>query len=338
MIVSAYGFALLCLRLPLGILSDRIGRRKPFVTIGLVLASLAGVGLALAPSPQAMVLMRLLSGVSACAWVAFAVLFAGYYPPGQTTRAMGHITFCNGFSIMAASFLGGWLADTFGWVAPFWASACFGLLGCATSLLMHEAPNRSQRTPGLAQIQIVLQRPVLIWSSIVSALGMYTIFASGFGFLPTYAVSIGATKTQLGLLSTISLFFSSFAGLVSGTWTIPRFGIRRSIVASNLVVGATIALVPLIHTVPLLYLMQTINGIARGTAYPALMTMVIADLPDREKATAMGFYQSVYSLGMFLGPVGAGQIGESLGYGGLFASTAGVALLAAVAAFKLPAR
>ena len=105
LIVSAYGFALLCLRLPLGLFSDRIGRRKHFITVGLVLASLAGAGLAVAPSPEAMVGMRLLSGVSACAWVAFTVLFAGYYPPGQTTRAMGHIAFSNGFSIMAASFL-----------------------------------------------------------------------------------------------------------------------------------------------------------------------------------------------------------------------------------------
>ena len=94
LIVSAYGCALLCLRLPLGMLSDRIGRRKPFVTVALFL-----------------------SGVSACAWVAFTVLFASYYPPGQTTRPMGHITFCNGFSIMAATFLGGWLAiPSTGWL------------------------------------------------------------------------------------------------------------------------------------------------------------------------------------------------------------------------------
>lgn len=117
LIVSAYGCALLCLRLPLGMLSDRIGRRKPFVTVALFLSAVSGAGLALAPSPEAMVLARLLSGVSACAWVAFTVLFASYYPPGQTTRPMGHITFCNGFSIMAATFLGGWLAiPSTGWL------------------------------------------------------------------------------------------------------------------------------------------------------------------------------------------------------------------------------
>ena len=68
------------------------------------------------------------------------------------------------------------------------------------------------------------------------------------------------------------------------------------------------------------------------------MPIVIAGLPDRERATAMGCYQCVHSLGMFLGPVGAGVIGESVGYGGLFTSTAGVGILAAAAALKLPKR
>lgn len=53
-------------------------------------------------------------GVSASAWVAFTVLFASYYPLGQTARAMGVITFCNGLSIITGSFLGEVHAETFG--------------------------------------------------------------------------------------------------------------------------------------------------------------------------------------------------------------------------------
>jgi predicted MFS family arabinose efflux permease len=61
-----------------------------------------------------MIVARFVSGLSACSWVAFTVLYTNYYPPGQTARAMGHIAFCNGLSIMTASFLGGWLADHYG--------------------------------------------------------------------------------------------------------------------------------------------------------------------------------------------------------------------------------
>ena len=118
LIVSAYRFVLLCLRLPLGTLSDRIKRHKSFVTVGLLVA-FANARLAWAPSTSAVATMRILSGVSASAWVAFTVLFASYYPIGQTARAMGVITFCNGLSIITGSFLGEVHAETFGWHAPF---------------------------------------------------------------------------------------------------------------------------------------------------------------------------------------------------------------------------
>jgi MFS family permease len=66
------------------------------------------------------------------------------------------------------------------------------------------------------------------------------------------------------------------------------------------------------------------------------MSLVILDIPDRDKATAMGFFQAVYSIGMFLGPVVSGQIGGMFGYTALFTSSALVAAASVVAAFKLP--
>lgn len=337
LIVSAYGLAQLVLRLPLGVFADRLGRRKPFVAIGLLTAAVAGAGLALSPSPEAMAGVRFVSGISACAWVTFTVLYASYYPEGDTTRAMGHLAFCNGVSIMVASFVGGWLAEHLGWTAPFWAAGGFGLVGFAVSLLLREArPDTTQPQDRVPLSQTLGHRP-LIWASIVAALGMYNVFASSFGFLPNYAVSIGATKTQLGLLSTITLLFSSTSGLLSArtsAWLGPRVAIGASYL---LITGATLA-IPHVSDVHYLYVLQSLTGLGRGTAYPILMGLAIHGLPPRAKATAMGFFQAVYSLGMFLGPVISGQIGGLMGYTGLFTSTACVALLAALTSWKLPAR
>ena len=129
LVVSAYGLAQLLLRLPLGVASDRAGRRKPFLALGFLVSVAACLGFILAPGPWFMVGARFIAGISACAWVAFTVLFVSYFPPGEATKAMGYICFCNNLSIMAAAYAGGRLADAYGWLAPFWAAAGAGLLG-----------------------------------------------------------------------------------------------------------------------------------------------------------------------------------------------------------------
>ncbi|MBE82604.1 MAG: hypothetical protein CME21_08555 [Gemmatimonadetes bacterium] len=335
LIVSAYGLAQLILRLPLGLLSDRLGRRKPFISLGFFAAGVAGLGLALSPSPEWMVVARFVSGISACAWVAFTVLYSTYYPPHQLVRAMGHIAFCNGLSIMSASFLGGILADHLGWLAPFWGSAVFGFAGTLLSLFLSEQPSAPERLSLRASLTI-LKRPTLKWASIVAALGIYTVFTAGFGFLPNFAIALGATKTQLGILSSITLLMGSIAGLNANRFAARLLGPRKSIVIAYSIATLTIAIIPHTTSVYHLFLLQACTGFARGTAYPILMSLVILDIPDRDKATAMGFFQAVYSIGMFLGPVVSGQIGGMFGYTALFTSSALVAAASVVAAFKLP--
>ena len=339
LVISAYGLAQLLLRLPLGILSDRIGRRRPFLALGFVASAAACLGFVLAPDPWFMVGARFISGIAACAWVAFTVLFASYFPPGQTARAMSYITFCNTLAVMSSTAIGGYLADLYGWLAPFWAAAGVSVLGLLSVALVHEG--RGQRPaaqPSLDRLRSVLCYPELVFASIVAALGQYTNFAGNFGFLPNYAVAIGATKTQLGILSMVGTLSSSVAILLSGTYVAPRLGPRRTVCFSHLAIALSTVAVPYLLSVELLYASQILAGLGRGAAYPLLMGLAIARLPDREKATAMGFFQAVYAIGMFAGPAAGGLIGGHLGYTGLFLSTGAVSVLTALIALRLPRR
>ena len=336
--VSAYGFAQLLFRLPLGLYSDRIGRRKPFITLGLLSAGVAGMVLALSPSPEWMIVARFVSGISACSWVAFTVLYSGYYPPGQTTRAMGHISFVNGLSIMSSTYLGGWLADHYGWLAPFWASAGFGVLGTFVSLGTSESRVPAHGTLSLNASREILRHPTLIWSSIAASLGMYTVFTSSFGFLPNFALTLGATKTDLGMLSALTLLCGSVAGLSASRLALPLLGPRYAIVVAYGVVTLVTATIPHATEVWQLFVLQALSGLCRGTAYPIMMSLAIHGISERDKATAMGFFQAVYSAGMFLGPLVAGQIGGWMGDTMLFSSSALVAAVSVLASLKLPRR
>ncbi|MBT5832862.1 MAG: MFS transporter, partial [Candidatus Latescibacteria bacterium] len=286
-----------------------------------------------------MVGARFLSGIAACAWVAFSVLFASYFPAQKTSQAMSYITFCNTLSIMVATFIGGWIADVYGWLAPFWLSAGVGVLGLIGTLFIYEKTVPAQSTqPITTRLRSILSYRELIFASLVAAFGQYTTFATHFGFLPNYAVEIGASKTQLGILAMLGMLSISITVLLSGTVFAPRIGAKRTLVIAYLLVGIATAALPYIQTIELLYVSQVIAGLGRGAGYPILMSLAIARLPDAEKATAMGFFQGVYAIGMFIGPVSAGTIGGQWGYEALFLSTAGVAVLTAVVALRLPGK
>ena len=182
----------------------------------------------------------------------------------------------------------------------------------------------------------MLKHPELVLASIVAALGQYTTFATIFGFVPNYAVSIGATKAQLGILSMVGTATSALAILVSSSYIVPRLGARLTVFLSFLSIALGTLVLPFIHSVTILYASQVLAGMGRGSTYPILMGLAIARLPDSDKATAMGFFQATYAIGMFAGPVCAGLIGGRWGYAELFLSTAVVTLFTAFYSLRLP--
>jgi MFS family permease len=65
------------------------------------------------------------------------------------------------------------------------------------------------------------------------------------------------------------------------------------------------------------------------------MGMSIQTVSEEKRATAMGFFQAIYSLGMFGGPIIVGIIGDISGLAGGFLSTGAVGLLGSLLAWRL---
>ena len=72
-ILSAYSIPQILLRIPLGIWSDRMHRRKSLVAGGIVFTSIGALGLALAADPWLLFLSRMVTGIGAAAWVIFPI-------------------------------------------------------------------------------------------------------------------------------------------------------------------------------------------------------------------------------------------------------------------------
>jgi len=332
-VVGAYGLAQFLFRIPLGVWSDRIGARKPFILAGLAAAGLGALGLGMSADPRWLVAWRAMTGVGAAAWVAFTVLFSSYFPPEKVTRAMSQVTFVSAVGQMSSSYAGGLIAQVWGWTAPFYVAVVLALLGIAAAAMMEEKPMPVRRSISAAELWRIGTVPLLLAVSTVAMLGSWTQWATVNGFTPVYAAGLGASRADLGLLTTLMQLGYTVATVVSG-FMAEKVGPRWTAMVGMGMQATGAVMVPMVQSIPLVAVTQLLGGAGRGLAYPLLMGLSIRSVRPSDRATAMGVFQATYALGMFAGPASTGVIGDALGLTAVFgvaaaASLVGVILVAA---------
>ena len=333
LVVGAYGFVQMLLRIPLGISSDRLGRRKPFLFAGHFFNLVGCLGLGLAPTAIYLVVFRGVLGISAATWVAFTVLYASYFPPDQTPKAMGGVTAINGISLIIVNVLGGEIAEVRGMRATFYAGAGFAVLGLVATMPIKE--HRVHRKPlTLSGILRVMSRPTLLITGAITALTQYAFWATTYSFIPLYAYKLGASKFALGIIGMIALVPYTFAALANHRFA-DYLGESRAVFIGMLMMAAMAFVVPMIAHVPLLAISQGVNGFGRGMVQPLLMGLSIRETPSEDRATAMGVYQAIYAIGMFTGPITAGAIADTFALSGAFIIAGTISVVAALAALIL---
>ena len=325
------------LRIPVGYLSDRRGSRLPFIVIGLLANALGAVGMALFPGPFLLIVWRGLHGVGAASFVTSSVYFAGFFHPDQATRATGLLVFMTAFSQVVISMAGGLLAERFGMPFTFWTAAVIALAGVAAMLLAGERAASVRRLMSVRRFGRVISIRGLLAASGIGALIQFVTFGLNISFIPIFADGLGATRTDLGAITTVSYLTYGFASLAAAVG-IRRFSERSFIIGGSIFTALTILVLPAFHTVPTLLALQPVNGFARGLVFPVLMGISIKEVPEHERASAMGVFQSVYAIGMFTGPAVAGVIADAIGMTGLFLVVSLFPILSVVAALRwLPA-
>ncbi|QZY55638.1 MFS transporter [Crassaminicella profunda] len=335
LIVGSYGLSQMIVRIPLGILSDHLNKRKIFIPLGLLLSLLSSLGFLMSSSIPSLFFYRIMAGLSAATWVIYTILFSSYFPKEEAPKAMGLINSFNFIGQLSAMFLGGVVVEKFGVSSAFILSLGAAILGILFSFNIYEEPKISNTTITTSDLIAVSKNSYLMGISVLAILFQLINFSTVFGFTPIVAEKIGATDFQLGLLGTLSILPGVFAAPLSGTFFTKRFGEKRTIIGGFIVTALSTFCIPLISTVPLLMFSQIIGGFSRGLVFPLLMGLSIKDIEESKRATAMGFFQAIYGFGMFLGPFFTGILSDFSGLKFSFYFLGFLGLLSATLSKKL---
>ena len=306
-IIGAYGLTQLLLRIPLGILSDRTGKRKLFILAGMSLLLAGGATLLLSTSPVWLLFARIIYGMCACIWVTFTVLFSSYFPHEKTSQAISIVSMMNGAGVALSTLLGGLLARAWGTQATYWLSLGAGALGLLISFFIVE--EKIARAPlSLKGLLAIGKNKSLLTASLLAIVMEFVNFGTFSGFTPLLARNLGAGEDVMGMLTTIGSLPNIVAPLLCAVFLHRKIGMRRCTLFSFFLLGASCILMPYAKSLPLLFTWQIVGGMGRGVLFVTLMALAIETVPPDNRATAMGFYQAIYGVGMTLGPIALGAI------------------------------
>jgi MFS family permease len=319
-ILSMYGLWQAITRLPVGIASDWLGRRKPFIALGLALCAAGALLMAGAHTPQALLVGRSITGLAAATWVPLTVMFSSLYPPEQAVRATTTLTVMSAIARLIATASNGPLNALGGYSLAFLTAAV--LAGIAIVLLLPNGETRRPaRAPSARGIAHLAGRRDVLLPAGLSAVAHYILMGLVYGFVALLAKDLGAADSVISNLTVIHLAVFT-PSVLAAAFLLRRFDKRPLLLVSFVALALGAACGALANSVAWLLAVQVLVGIGFGLCYPILMGMSIERVGAAERATAMGVHQSVYSLGMFAGPWLSGIIAASIGIRPMFAVTA----------------
>lgn len=332
MVIGVYGLMQILFRMPIGIGSDIAGRRRPFILLGLI-ASGASCLLFLAGAHPGWALAgRAVSGIAASAWVVYSVMFAGYFPKEDAGRAMGMLQFTTVAAQLTSMLLSGYMVEHFGWSSPFIAG---GLVAAAGLLIGLKLPEQRRASGEASAIRIselvpVMREPLLVKVSLLSVMAHCVLFITMFGYTPNQALGLGASKGSLGWLTLSFMLPHAVATLQGRKWFGKALGDRGLLMLGFAGTAVFTLLIPFLPSYAALCVTQIGNGFMQGLIFPLLLGKSVEEIHPDKRATAMGFYQAVYAVGMSGGPFVAGWISELYGLKGGFWLGGAISACAAV--------
>jgi MFS family permease len=328
---------MLLLAIPLGRLSDRLGRKRMIVP-GAMLFILVPLSYMLATSPLHLYPVRVGLGLSL--GLVFGngfLLMSEVAEPGFRNTAQGVYMASMGLGFTLGPLIGGFTARLYGVQTSFIISSALGAAGLLILSLVRErrvaVAGPERRAP---QLRSLLSDAKILASGVANYVNSLMYIAVTL-FFPVYGASIGFDEAEVGIGLTSR-------GLASTLVRLPVGALTRQIKALNLMLvglalsAATVYGVSGVTTLVLVTAIMGLQGVAYGIYLTSGNVFVSEEAPEEQRGTAMAVYSMFGSVSGILNPLLLGVIAESLGGRGAMQFASGFTLIGIAAVSILTRR
>jgi MFS transporter, DHA1 family, multidrug resistance protein len=315
-----------------GHFADRWGR-KPMVLRSMFCG--AGVLLLMAFSRNVteLIVLRLLQGILTGTITANIALVSSVTPANRSGYTLGMMQAAVFFGTSAGPFIGGEVADRFGFQAAFLVAAGLLLLGGFLVSAFASEKFEAPPVPNEGHIKSFVGMFGVV-GFIAALIALFQVHFAGSALAPVLPLFIkqllgsdeGATALTgriIGLTGLAAALAAGVFGRFSDAW-----GHKRVLIISTLLAGLITLPVALATSIPQIYVLRILFGLAAAGIMPSANAIIRRVMQEQHLGKAYGITASISSFGWGLGPL----LGGYMAAAGLrlpFLSTGALLILAA---------
>ncbi|MBM9613760.1 MFS transporter [Desulfobulbus rhabdoformis] len=320
------------LSIPSGLLSDKIGRRRPLL-VGLILLASSSLLLTISQTPLQMGVIYLFFGVGMAAVTPTLMSYvADITPPEALGNAFGWYTMALYCGMTLGPAAGGFLGGLIGFRAVFVCSGCMiAMMMVVTFFRLPDPPRHLRRAAPTSDFLTTLRQ--LAKNRRLLACLLVTVGACmGFGmfitFVPLYVRSLGLPTVAVGIVCAVQALANAVARIPAG-WLCDRIRDRRLLVSGGLFFFALAnASFSLCHSLVTLLCASSAMGLSMGVAFTVICALIADSVPGHIRGLAMGCYNTCVYAGMLCCAIGMGMVIHNYGFHRGFVVTGAIIIVA----------
>ncbi len=318
--LSTFALARLILNVPLGVLSDRYGRRI-LLAGGPMISAVGMLGSGASGDLAELLCWRFVAGAGSAMYMTGAqVYLIDISTPANRARFIGANQGALLFGVSIGPAIGGLLAEFYGFRVPFYAVGAASLLTASFAYfrlpetrvrptLRKDAPT-TDRPDRPAWLRLLLSRDFAAVAGVTFAVFL-TRAGGRMTLMPLLAASrFGYSAGSLGALFA-GMAIINLLGIAPAAWVADRFGRKWAIVPAGVLVGAALLLMAAADTGVTFAAAAVLLAIGTATIGPAPAAYVADIAPPDLRGLAMGLYRSAGDAGFLLGPIALGALADA---------------------------
>jgi MFS family permease len=316
---SVIGLTHLFSSMPIGVISDRVGR-KLVITAGMILSALAAMAYALSPTPLWLFPSRIVDGLAMVSsfFMGFAYL-GDIVAPEEWGLAYGLYTTSMGAGFTVGPILGAAVAERYDIAGSYLAAAGLALLGAAIAAgglkritTSGENKHSATRRPPWSGARDMLRQPRILAGSLGNLMMSMSFGAAVVSFFPIYAAQLLVPSVVINSMYSARAFGSTLARLPTGAMA-SRVPVRFLMYAALALAMVAHFLMAQVNSSPLLGLLLIMEGVAYGGFLTSGQIFVAENSTPSSRGAAVGVYSTAGSLGSTVSAIILGAVADRFG-------------------------